>query len=79
MQVNDAVKRFPLVSLHWTIEWEDHVTSQPGVDGTSLDEGMWLNVPPAMECIVKVQLMRVNHFKVSNNIIGWYQLQSYIH
>ena len=68
MQVNDAVKRFPLLSLHWTIEWEDQTTSQPGVDGTSLDEKVWLKVPLAMECIVKVELIRRNHFKVSDNI-----------
>ena len=67
MQVNDAVKRLPLLSLHWTIEWEDQMTSQPGVDGTSLDEKVWLKVPLAMECIVKVELIRINPFKVSDN------------
>ena len=41
--------------------------SQPSVNGTRLNEEVWLKVPLAMECIVKVELIRRNHFKVSDN------------
>ena len=72
MQVTDAVKRFPMVSLCWTIEWEDHMISQPlsakGVNGTRLDEKVWMKIPLAMECIIKVELARINHFKVSDHV-----------
>lgn len=59
-----------MVSLCWTVEWEDQVTSQLGVDASRLDEKVWLKVPLAMECIVKVELIRINHFKVSDNTIA---------
>ena len=73
MQVTNVVQKFPLVSLQWTIEWENQKTSQlpsvKAVDVAGHDEEVWLKVPLAMECIVKAKLTRINHFKVSDNIL----------
>ena len=71
-----------MVSLRWTIEWENKTASQPSsvkpVDAVRLDEQAWVKVPFAMECIVKVELTRLNHFKVSNIITTVQRLASYI-
>ena len=72
MQVTDVVKKMPLVSLQWTVEWENNTATQPSskktVSAAMLDEQAWMKVPFAMECIVKVELTRLNHFKVSDII-----------
>ena len=72
MQVTDVVKRMPMVSLRWTVEWENKTATQPSsvkaVDAAMLDEQAWMKVPFAMECIVKVELTRLNHFRVSDII-----------
>lgn len=73
MQVTDAVRKLPMVSLKWNIEWEDQVTSQPSTrtaDEARLDKKAWLRIPLAMECIAKVELTRINHFKVRSTIVA---------
>ena len=36
--------------------------------GVGLNEKVWLKVPLGMECVAKVELSRMNHFKVSETI-----------
>jgi len=38
-------------------------------NSTRLDEEVWLKVPLAAECIAKIELRRINHYKVSKFII----------
>ena len=68
LQVTAVVKRLPIVSLRWSIGWENNTLQQPAAaaasGGVGLNEEVWLKVPLGMECVAKVELARMNSFKV---------------
>jgi len=68
LQVTAVVKKLPIVSLRWSVGWEDNLLQQPATNKeVGLNEKVWLKVPLGMECVAKIELARMNPIKVITN------------